>query len=153
MLYARTDQANARKRECVCPAGSAGATGLTDVATLPTTVARIIAVRMQRHGQVIRVRADQFEEYKRRHAAVPPRVLAMIRECNLQNYSIFHKDGWLFTYFEYTGSNFAADMAKMAADPATREWWNVVGPMQQPLDSRAPGEWWAEMDPVFHFQA
>lgn len=107
---------------------------------------------MQRHGQVIRVDPAKFEEYKRLHAAVPPEVLEMIRRCNLRNYSIFHKDGWMFTYFEYVGADFAADMARMAAHPKTREWWNVVGPMQIPIETRSPGEWWAEMEPVFHFQ-
>ena len=42
--------------------------------------------------------------------------LAMIKKCNMQNYSIFYKDNLLYAYFEYTGNDFAADMAKMAAD-------------------------------------
>jgi L-rhamnose mutarotase len=41
-------------------------------------------------------------------------------------------------------------MAKMAADPTTQKWWAVMEPMQQPLETRAPGEWWAEMEEVFH---
>jgi L-rhamnose mutarotase len=106
---------------------------------------------MKRFGQVIRVRPDKYEEYKRLHAAVPPDVLQMIRECNICNYSIFHKDGWLFGYFEYTGTDFAADMARMAADPKTREWWDVVGPMQEPVETRKPGEWWADMEQIFFF--
>ena len=106
---------------------------------------------MKRFGQVIRVRPDKYEEYKRLHAAVPPDVLQMIRECNIRNYSIFHKDGWLFGYFEYTGTDFAADMARMAADPKTREWWDVVGPMQEPVETRTPGEWWADMEQIFFF--
>ena len=106
---------------------------------------------MKRFGQVIRVRPDKYEEYKRLHAAVPPDVLQMICECNIRNYSIFHKDGWLFGYFEYTGTDFAADMARMAADPKTREWWDVVGPMQEPVETRKPGEWWADMEQIFFF--
>lgn len=105
---------------------------------------------MQRHGQVIRIRPGKLEEYKAHHARVWPEVLAMIRQCNICNYSIYHKDGYLFGYFEYTGEDFAADMVKMAADPKTREWWSVVGPLQEPLETRAPGEWWAEMEEVFH---
>jgi L-rhamnose mutarotase len=79
-----------------------------------------------------------------------PEVLDKIRDSNIRNYSIFHKNGLLFAYFEYTGTDFAADMAKMARDPQTREWWAVVGPMQQPMESRRSGEWWAEMEEVFH---
>ena len=103
-----------------------------------------------RIGSVLRVRPEYFEEYKRLHAAVWPEVLAMIHECNLRNFSIYHKDGWLFSYYEYVGMDYAADSARIAADPKTREWWSVVGPMQQPLETRQPGEWWAGMEEVFH---
>jgi L-rhamnose mutarotase len=41
-------------------------------------------------------------------------------------------------------------MAKMAADPKTQEWWAVMMPMQKPLETRASGEWWANMEEVFH---
>ena len=34
-------------------------------------------------------------------------------------------------------------MATMAADPKTQEWWAIMEPMQQPLETRRPGEWWA----------
>jgi len=105
---------------------------------------------MRRYGMVIKVRPEKLEEYKRLHAAVWPEVLAMIRECNIRNYSIYHKDGYLFGYFEYHGEDFAADMAKMAADPATQRWWALCNPCQEPLSTRAPGEWWAQMEEVFH---
>jgi L-rhamnose mutarotase len=105
---------------------------------------------MQRHGSVIRVKPGKLEAYKAYHARVWPEILDMIRQCNIRNYSIFHKDGYLFGYFEYVGENFAADMDRMAADPKTQEWWAIMKPMQQPLETRAPGEWWAEMEEVFH---
>ncbi len=105
---------------------------------------------MERHGSVIRVKPEKFEEYKAYHAAVWPEILSMIWDCNIRNYSIYHKDGYLFSYFEYVGDDFQADMAKMAADPKTQEWWDVMMPMQQPLETRAEGEWWAEMEEVFH---
>ena len=105
---------------------------------------------MQRHGQLIRVRPEQLEEYKRYHAAVWPEVLATIRRCNIRNYSIFLKDGLLFACFEYVGEDFAADMARMAADPKTQEWWTIMMPMQEPPPARTEGEWWAEMEEAFH---
>ena len=99
---------------------------------------------------MIRVRSESVETYKRYHAEVWPGVLDMIRSCNIRNYSIFLKDDFLFGYFEYHGANYAEDMAKMAADPKTQEWWDVMMPMQRPLETRAPGEWWANMEEVFH---
>ena len=105
---------------------------------------------MKRHGQVIGVKPETFDEYVRYHADVWPDILKMICECNIRNYSIFHKDGTLFAYFEYIGDDFEADMAKMAADPKTLEWWDIMMPMQEPLETRSEGEWWADMDEVFH---
>jgi len=96
------------------------------------------------------VAPGRLEEYKRLHAAVWDSVKKMIKECNLQNYSIYYKDGYLFSYYEYTGNDYAADMAKMAADPETQRWWTFCEPCQQPLESRAEGEWWATMEEVFH---
>ena len=105
---------------------------------------------MKRIGSVLRVKPERFEEYRQAHAAVWPEILDMIRQCNIRNYSIYYKDGWLFSYFEYTGQDYAADMAKMAGDPKTQQWWAYVGPMQEPLPTRKQGEWWAEMEEVFH---
>lgn len=105
---------------------------------------------MKRYASVIRVNLDKLPEYKRYHAAVWPEVLEMIRQCNIRNYSIFLKDDLLFGYFEYHGADYAADMAKMAADPRTQAWWAVMMPMQMPLETRAEGEWWASMEEVFH---
>lgn len=105
---------------------------------------------MQRYGSVIRVKPEKLEEYKRLHANVWPGVLKKIKECNIQNYSIYYKDGYLFSYFEYTGDDYEADMAAMAADPETQRWWAVCKPCQEPLETRAEGEWWAVMEEVFH---
>jgi L-rhamnose mutarotase len=105
---------------------------------------------VQRFGSVIKVKPDRLEEYKRLHANVWPDVLKMIKECNIHHYSIYYKDGYLFSYMEYDGSDYEADMAKMAADPVTQEWWAVCKPCQDPLDTRKEGEWWAEMEEVFH---
>ena len=105
---------------------------------------------MKRYGMVIKVKSEKFPEYKRLHAAVWPDVLKMIRECNIRNYSIFHKDNVLFSYFEYVGDDLEADMAKMAADPTTQKWWELCKPCQEPLPTRAKGEWWADMQEMFH---
>ncbi len=107
---------------------------------------------MQRMGQVIRVRPERADDYIRYHAAVWPKVLEKITECNIRNYSIFIKqpEHLLFAYFEYHGTDYEADMEKMAADPITQEWWAQNKPCHDPLETRKAGEWWASMDEIFH---
>lgn len=105
---------------------------------------------MKRFGSVIKVRPEKLEYYKYLHANPWPSINKMIKECNIQNYSIYFKDGFLFSYFEYVGEDYEADMAKMKADPETQRWWKETDPCQEPLDTRAPGEWWAQMEEVYH---
>lgn len=105
---------------------------------------------MRRYGAVIRVKPEKLSEYKALHANAWPEVLGMIRAVNIRNYSIYYRDGLLFSYYEYVGHNYDADMAKMAADPHTKEWWKLTDPCQQPLETASPGERWAPMEEVFH---
>lgn len=107
---------------------------------------------MQRMGMVIGLKADKIEAYKRLHAAVWPDILTMISRCNIHNYSIYLREpeNLLFGYWEYHGSDFAADAAMMAADPRTLEWWAVCMPCQEPLATRKEGDWWSMMEEVFH---
>ncbi len=105
---------------------------------------------MKRCGQLIGLKIDRLDEYKRYHEEVWPGVLDTIRRCNIRNYSIFYREGVLFAYFEYHGEDFASDMAEMAADPVTRKWWEIMMPMQYPVEGCPPGERWARMEEVFH---
>jgi L-rhamnose mutarotase len=105
---------------------------------------------MQRVASVIRLRPEKETEYRKLHEDVWPSVLATLRAANVTNYSVFLRDGLLFSYLEYTGDDYAADMARIAADPETRVWWALTDPCQQRLDTAAEGEWWAPAEEVFH---
>lgn len=113
--------------------------------------------KVKRYGMVVELKAEKVAYYKQLHAAVWPAVLRKIKECNIQNYSIYLKQinssYFLFSYFEYTGKNFDADMKKMSADTATQRWWKETDPCQQPLpDAAAKHQVWSEMEEVFHLQ-
>lgn len=105
---------------------------------------------MQRFASVIGLSAVHRDDYERLHAAVWPEVLEQIKVSNIRNYSIYRYGELLFSYFEYIGSDFEADMAKMAADPTTQKWWDVCMPLQSPVLDRAEGEWWMEIPEIFH---
>ena len=107
---------------------------------------------MQRMGMCLRLKPGTVAEYKRLHAAVWPGVLARIAASGIRNYTIFLKEpeNLLFAYWEYHGTDFAADMAAMGDDPVTRDWWKICSPLQEPFETRRAREWWAMMEPVFH---
>ena len=107
---------------------------------------------MQRMGMMIGIRPEHVAQYKRLHAEAWPDILDMISKCQITNYSIFlnEAENMLFGYWEYLGDDFAADAARMAADPRTQEWWAICMPMQMPLASRKEGEWWSMMEQIFY---
>ena len=130
-----------------------GVQGSDRAAILGGTAARFYSIGggvMKRYGQLIGLKPEHSDEYVKAHADVWPGVLAKITDCNIRNYSIFHRKGLLFAYFEYVGEDFDADMKKMADDPETQRWWDQMMPMQEPLADRAEGEWWSELQEVFH---
>ncbi|WP_226781453.1 L-rhamnose mutarotase [Oceaniglobus trochenteri] len=106
---------------------------------------------MVRMGSVIGVRPEHIAEYKRLHADVWPGVLKTISECNIRNYVIYLREpeNLLFAHFEYHGDDWAADAAKMAADPVTQDWWKICMPQQRKLDTAGEDDWWAPMEEVF----
>jgi len=108
----------------------------------------------KRVGQIIKLKPEKYEAYKRLHAEPWPEVLATLRAANIHNYSIYHKDGRLYAYYEYLGSDYAADMAKIASDPKTHEWWALTDPCQEPVEGNSKGSregnWWTDMEELFH---
>ena len=105
---------------------------------------------MRRVASVIGVDPAGVEEYERLHAHVWPTVLERIAASNIVNYSIYRHGDVLFSYFEYVGDDWDADMAAMAADPETQRWWAVCMPLQRPFEGRAEGDWWMTLPEVFH---
>ena len=105
---------------------------------------------IRRVGMVVGLRADQIAEYKRLHADANPGVRDLLTKYHMRNFSIFlHQiDGkWYeFGYYEYTGDDFDADMAKLDAEPRNKEWLKVCDPMQMPL---AGEKGWAKMERVY----
>lgn len=72
--------------------------------------------------------------------------------------SIFHDPGTgiLFASFKYVGTDFDADMKKMAANRTVREWWKMTDGMQDFLvpgavsnDAVTPS-WWKPGEEVFY---
>jgi L-rhamnose mutarotase len=106
---------------------------------------------MRRMGLCNRLRPEKLAEYKALRAAAWPSVLATITACNIRHFSIFLREpeNLLFAYWEYRGDDFAAHASKIAADPATQQWWTLTDPCQRPHEPRTPGENWASLDGIF----
>lgn len=107
--------------------------------------------RMQRFGEVIKVRPEKYEEYCRLHDNIWPEIVELLKKANLQNFTIFYRDGYLFKYFEYTGEDYESDMKMLNESEINRKWLSFTDPCQMPVDSAESGVWWAPMENIFHF--
>lgn len=115
----------------------------------------VVNLPVQRFGSVVGLKEDMAVRYQELHSAVWPDVLSVIKRNHINNYSIYLRklaDGrnYLFSYFEYSGSDFTADMSCMIEDPVTKRWWAECVPCLELLPDRAPGEVWSFMTEVFH---
>ncbi len=111
----------------------------------------------QRFAWITGLKPEKADHYRQLHAHPWPSVNKMIQDCHIRNFSIYERaiEGklYLFAYLEYTGTNFEADMKRMAADPETQRWWKETDPCQSPLPEAATqGKIWADMKEVYRLR-
>jgi L-rhamnose mutarotase len=107
---------------------------------------------MRRFGQVLGIRSESIDEYRRYHAKIWPEIEQAIRDAGIRNYSIFLRRDRLFAYYEYVGpaEEYERRMEGLGQAPRMREWWDLMEAMQVPDPQREPGTWWSDMEEVFH---
>ena len=107
---------------------------------------------MQRMGMVIGLRPQKVDAYKALHATPWPEMDAALKATHIGNYSIYLRqpENLLFAYWEYSGTDFGADMARLGALPVTQRWLSLTDACQQPLSTAANGEWWSFLPEVYH---
>lgn len=113
-----------------------------------------------RIAQFVYLKPDQLQAYKDCHAEVWPEVLEQIKDSNIEDYSIFITmipRPMLFASFKYVGSDWAADMERMTANPRVREWWKMTDGMQESPIKGSEGStdakgWWSQMEEVFRLE-
>lgn len=146
-LYLLLTSCNNGKEQVANEAVKKDSVATTITATIPNAIKRV--------GMITGLKPDKIAYYKNLHANAWPAVLKKLAECNIHNYSIYLQQidnkYYLFSYFDYTGSNYDADMKNMAADTSTQRWWKETNPTQVPLpEAAAKQQIWTTMESVFH---
>ena len=100
-------------------------------------------------GQIGKLKREKIAEYETLHQNCWPNIRQLLKDCNIQNYSIFRYDDMVFTYFEYTGKDYDADMARMAADEENKRWWAVTDPCFERF-VYGDAEFCADMKQIFY---
>jgi L-rhamnose mutarotase len=103
---------------------------------------------MKRVCFLLKVRQDRLEEYRERHRAVWPDMLAALRDTGWHNYSLFLRDdGLLVGYLET--ADLEAALEGMARTDVNARWQNEMAPFFEDLDGHAD-EGMTPLAEVFH---
>jgi L-rhamnose mutarotase len=104
---------------------------------------------MQRVCFQLQVKRDRMAEYRRRHAAVWPEMLAALSASGWRNYSLFLSEtGMLIGYLET--DDFEAARRAMEATDVNARWQAEMGKFFEDLEDRRPDEGLRVLDEVFH---
>jgi len=127
-----------------CNSGSKGKPGENRAGEQNYPVTRV--------GIVIKMDSTRMKEYLALHADSNRGVRDLLQKYNMRNFSIFMtklEDGnyYEFGYYEYTGTDYEADMAALAREPRNIEWLGMCDPMQIPLKGETS---WKRMKPIFY---
>jgi len=98
---------------------------------------------------LLKVRPDKIREYKARHAAVWPEMLAALRETGWRNYSLFLRpDGLVIGYCE--AEDFDLCRAAMKNHPVNRRWQLEMSPLFESSNGAAADDTMFPLEEVFH---
>jgi L-rhamnose mutarotase len=107
---------------------------------------------MQRVGFLLKVKQDQIADYKARHRAVWPEMLAALRRNGWHNYSLFMRDdGTVFGYFE-TPDTFEAALAGMAREEINARWQDSMAPYFEGVGGLHADQMMEALEPVFFLE-
>ena len=95
----------------------------------------------------LQVRPDRIDEYRARHAAVWPEMLAELKAAGATNYSIFQRGDDLFGYLEVDDLRRFQD--HLAASEVNARWQADMGALIDPLTDPVTG-FHQRLDEVFH---
>lgn len=105
---------------------------------------------MERIGFVLKVKEDKIEEYKERHQAVWPEMLAALRRHGWHNYSLFMRDdGLLFGYFE-AAEDFQTALEGMADEEINEKWQESMAPYFESPEGGHADEMMVQLQEIFH---
>lgn len=98
---------------------------------------------------LLKVKPERLEEYKIRHRAVWPEMLAALRETGWRNYSLFLRgDGLLVGYLET--ADFDRARAAMKDHPVNARWQAEMAPFFEAMEGGGADDAMAPLTEVFH---
>ena len=107
---------------------------------------------MTRHVLAVDLKNDPaiVASYLEHHKRVWPEVLDSLKASGIAGMEIYMLGRRLVMFVDTNGRDLRESFADhQASHPRVAEWEALMKSMQEPPPGSAPGEWWAQMQPVF----
>ncbi len=102
---------------------------------------------MQSYAFRMRLNPGQEDEYRRRHDAIWPELVALLRDAGVSDYSIYldRETGLLFGVLRRRDDHSMDDLPN---HPVMRRWWEHMADIMESAPDHAPVA--VPLEPVFH---
>jgi L-rhamnose mutarotase len=104
---------------------------------------------MEKFAFIMRLKAGQAEEYRRRHDGIWPELLALLKSAGISDYSI-HLDRETQVLFAVLWRDGEQQMEGLSIDPLMRRWWAHMADVMETNADGSPAV--APLETVFHMQ-
>ncbi len=94
------------------------------------------------------------EQFKRLHHPIPDAVKQAMHKHNICNYTVYlalvRDEYYAVRNYEYSGTDYQADMAGLERDPDYRQWRDAWEACQVTMLPLSANQWWAPMQEIGH---
>lgn len=102
---------------------------------------------MSLHAFTMKLRPGTLQEYKRRHDAIWPELVVLLRESGVSDYSIFLDEASLVLFAVQKRTS--PDCTRGLPDhPVMRKWWAYMAPLMETNPDQSPQ--CVDLQQVFH---
>lgn len=120
---------------------------------------KIMSYPGKRICQIVKLKPEYLDEYKKVHAQVWEPVLNNLKKYRIEDYSIHYAPelNLLIANFKYLGDDWEGDGERMRNDLGNHKWWEMTDNMQESFipgttGSTDPKGWWLSLEEVFRFE-
>lgn len=103
----------------------------------------------QKHAFIMKLNPGMREEYKRRHDAIWPELVALLREAGVSDYSI-HLDAETDMLFGVLWRKEGHRMDDLPSHPVMRRWWDHMADIMETKPDNEPVS--RPLETVFHME-
>ena len=102
---------------------------------------------METHAFRMQLKPGMVDEYRRRHDAIWPELVELLRDAGISGYSIFldPESDALFATLKLAADN---RRDALPAHPVMRRWWDHMADLMEVEPDNKPREW--PLVPMFH---